>query len=94
MQMVDFENLDRTLLEIVRQQIELAGAKAPSAIPDTARLVDVGLDSLGFATVMVEMKRSFLVDPFDRSDDIFYPETMGELKSLYRAALETKNPTS
>lgn len=91
MQMTDFENLDQTLLKIIRQQIELAGAKAPREIPDAARLVDIGLDSLGFATVMVEMKRSFLVDPFDRTDDILYPETLGELKSLYRAALETKS---
>jgi hypothetical protein len=47
-------------------------------------LVDVGLDSLGFATVIVEIKRTFGVDPFGREDAITYPETLGELKALYR----------
>lgn len=78
---------DARLEELVREQAKLAGATAIGSIPDEAMLVDVGLDSLGFATIIVEMERTFGVDPFGHEDEITYPETFGELKALYRRDL-------
>jgi acyl carrier protein len=77
------KTLDGRLEELVREQAKLAGAPAIGAISDESMLVDVGLDSLGFATIIVEMERAFGVDPFGLQDEITYPETFGELKALY-----------
>ena len=87
--------LDNRLEELVREQANLAGASVTGAIPDEAVLVDLGLDSLGFVKIIVEMQRTFDVDPFGREDTISYPETVGELKELYRryAAGDESHPS-
>jgi acyl carrier protein len=76
---------EQRLTEIVRNEAELAGGDATSLDANT-RLIDTGLDSLGFTTLMVKMEQEFGLDPFGAADEIVYPETFGELVGLYRQA--------
>jgi acyl carrier protein len=85
MKITSQSNLDIRLEELVSEQAKLAGATVSGKMGDEAKLVDLGLDSLGFVTIIVEMQRTFGVDPFGRTDEITYPETFGQLKALYRA---------
>lgn len=77
-------NMEERLAELVRQEIRQAGAKVPDRLERQTILAETGLDSLGFATIVVAMEREFHVDPFGGSDDIIYPETFGELVALYQ----------
>lgn len=76
-------NMEERLAELVRQEISQAGAKPPERLEPRTMLAETGLDSLGFATIVVAMEREFGLDPFGGSDDIIYPETFGELVALY-----------
>ncbi|HLL32020.1 MAG TPA: acyl carrier protein [Allosphingosinicella sp.] len=76
-------DLENRLAEIIRKEAELAGGRPGEITPDTI-LADTGLDSLGFATLMVTIEQEFGLDPFGGRDEISYPETFGELLRLYR----------
>ena len=77
-------SLQTRLAELIAQEIRQAGRKPPVVEPSTI-LATTGLDSLGFATLIVAMEREFGLDPFGGSDDIIYPETFGELLDLDEA---------
>jgi len=77
--------IEQRLADLVRTEIVQAGAVPPSDLRDDTVLQEAGLDSLGFATLVVAMEREFGLDPFGGSEEIVYPETLGELAMLYRA---------
>lgn len=78
-------SLEETVGAALRKEAEAATGKDPGRPTRDTQLADTGLDSIGFATLMVELERSLGVDPFGGSDDIVYPETFGELVDLYAA---------
>lgn len=63
-------------------QRETAGEEAPE-ITDDLILLDTGLDSLGFAILVVELEARLGFDPFTTADEAFYPSTFGEFVSFY-----------
>jgi len=81
-------NIEMRLADLVRQEVKLAGNTPPQELHPDMVLADTGLDSLGFATLVVAMERDFGLDPFGGSDDIIYPETFGELVILYNQESE------
>lgn len=52
-------------------------------VNDDMILLDSGLDSLGFAVLVVELEQQLGFDPFTISDEAFYPSTFGEFVSYY-----------
>jgi len=60
-------------------------------LTDDLRLVDCGLDSLGFAIVVAGLDESLGVDPFDSPDWVDFPVQFGEFVGLYDRALAAQN---
>lgn len=79
---MDWESI---IADAVRREAETASGKDPGALTSATRLADTGLDSIGFATLIVELEERLGVDPFGGSDGIVYPDTLGELVALYTA---------
>jgi acyl carrier protein len=67
-------------------------AVPPPSPPDTKTLtddltlLDSGLDSLCFATLVVRLEISLGVDPFSADEDIRFPVTFGDFVSFYENA--------
>ena len=72
--------------QVVLEQVALCGGALQESLDQGTELAATGLDSLGFATVLVELKQKLDFDPFSSQDQIVYPETFGELVSLYSGA--------
>jgi len=83
-------NLEARLKELVVHEIRLAGATPAGDLDDATVLAASGLDSLGFASITVAMDQELGLDPFGGTEDIIYPETFGELVSLYEKAHRNK----
>lgn len=66
---------------------EVLGREAPGqSIPelvDATVLLDTGLDSMGFAVLVLELEDALGFDPFSLSPDPFYPKTFGEFVTFY-----------
>lgn len=48
-------------------------------------LLDTGLDSLGFAILVVRLEESLGFDPFVSSSEAYYPRTFGDLIAFYES---------
>ncbi len=46
-------------------------------------LLETGLDSMGFAVLVVELEDALGFDPFSLSPEPFYPQTYGEFVDFY-----------
>lgn len=57
----------------------------PPEITDDLVLLETGLDSLGFAILVVELEEEMGFDPFTLSDEAYYPQTFGEFVAFYEA---------
>lgn len=69
-----------TFEEVLRQQL------LPSDLghlSEDTKLLDTGLDSLGFAIVVVKLEQTLGCDPFLASDEPYYPTTFGEFVNFY-----------
>jgi len=51
-------------------------------------LVGSGLDSLGFATLIVQLEDALGCDPFSMSEKLEFPRTFGELVQLYERCVD------
>ena len=76
--------IEQQLKAIILQEIKNAGGNVSTVLNEDTILIDAGLDSLGFTTLMVTMKQQSGLDPFGAADQITYAETFGELVSLYK----------
>ena len=54
-------------------------------IKDETVLLNTGLDSLGFALLIMTLEEKLGFDPFSLSEDPFYPKTFGDLVTYYIA---------
>jgi acyl carrier protein len=54
-------------------------------LTDETRLLETGLDSLGFAILVVTLEQELGYDPFILSQDAYYPGTLGEFIRFYEA---------
>ena len=63
--------------------IEQAGGASLPVLSDDLALLESGLDSMGFAVLVVELEEILGFDPFSISEEAFYPSTFGEFVSFY-----------
>lgn len=66
--------------------IELSPAFEDASAPLDLALLESGLDSIGFATVVALLEERLGYDPFLLSDEPIYPTTLGEFVAIYRDA--------
>jgi acyl carrier protein len=65
------------------EQVAIEQKKTLAQLSDDSRLLDVGLDSLGLALIVVRLEEVLGFDPFDSSEDVRFPVTFGEFLRLY-----------
>lgn len=69
-----------TFEEVLKQQMVPYDL---STLAEDTKLLDTGLDSLGFAIVVVKLEQALGTDPFLASDEPYYPTTFGEFVNFY-----------
>ena len=74
------ETIRATFSRVFSEQA--AGYQLP-VINDDLILLESGLDSMGFAVLVVELEQVLGFDPFSISEEAFYPSTYGEFVSFY-----------
>ena len=74
------ETISATFSRVFTEQAEGASL---ALISDDLVLLDSGLDSMGFAVLVVELEEVLGFDPFSISEEAFYPSTLGEFVSFY-----------
>lgn len=74
------ETISATFSRVFIEQAK--GASLP-LLSDDLVLLESGLDSMGFAVLVVELEEFLGFDPFSISEEAFYPSTFGEFVSFY-----------
>jgi len=74
------EIISATFANVFSEQVE--GVPLPE-LSDDLILLQSGLDSMGFAVLVVELEERLGFDPFSVSDEPFYPSTFGEFVGFY-----------
>jgi acyl carrier protein len=74
------ETISATFSRVFTEQAEGASL---ALISDDLVLLESGLDSMGFAVLVVELEEILGFDPFSISEEAFYPSTFGEFVSFY-----------
>lgn len=79
------DGLEEQIVDKFREVFEAQnpGKTAPQVYRETV-LLDTGLDSLGFAILVVGLEETLGYDPFVEADDVFFPQTFGEFIDYYR----------
>jgi len=62
---------------------EMVESEPPKLNPETV-LLDTGLDSLGFTVLISSLEDALGYDPFQISEDAYYPVTFGEFVDFYK----------
>jgi acyl carrier protein len=73
----------RTIILSQIQQVAAEQKKTLAPMTDDLSLLDLGLDSLCFATLVARLEDIIGVDPFTASADVKFPNTIGELIAFY-----------
>ena len=76
------KKIENIFIEVFQREVR--GQKIPE-LNDELVLLESGLDSLGFAILVVELESQLGFDPFSLSDESFYPRTFGEFVTFYEA---------
>ncbi len=76
--------------DCLRVALELAGGKLPGAFGDETLLLNLGLDSLGLAMLVVDLENRLGYDPFTLMEEPVYPRTLGEFAALYERFAEQR----
>lgn len=74
------DTIRATFSRVFSEQVD--GALMPT-ITDDLVLLESGLDSMGFAVLVVELEEILGFDPFSISEEAFYPTTFAEFVSFY-----------
>src|ERR1700683_797760 len=67
------------------EQVAIEQKRTLGRLTDDKRLLDVGLDSLGLALIVVRLEEVLGFDPFDSSEELLFPVTFGEFVRLYES---------
>jgi hypothetical protein len=65
------------------EQVAIEQKMTLARLSDDSRLLDVGLNSLSLALIVVRLEDVLGFDPFDSSEDVQFPVTFGEFVRLY-----------
>ena len=74
-----------TLIRDTMKEIGLRfGKSISSSYNNDSVLLELGLDSLCYAILVVELEEKLGIDPFQLEQEIIYPKTFGEFLNLYQ----------
>jgi acyl carrier protein len=76
--------LEDTILATMQTVAAESDSKLVSNICEATPLLESGLDSLGFAILVVKLEEELGYDPFVMMEDAVYPKTFGEFVEIYR----------
>lgn len=76
------DSIRLTILQQLEQLSEQAGGRRIE-VTDEVNLLDTGLDSIDFATLVAVLEMSLGYDPFVEMDEPVYPTTFGEFVAIY-----------
>jgi hypothetical protein len=76
-------NLRETILASLRRVAQEQGVTLPLLLSDEFVLLESGLDSIGYAILVVELEQKLGFDPFLESKVPIYPATLGEFVNFY-----------
>jgi acyl carrier protein len=79
------QNIRETILTTLQRVAEEQGATLPLPLHDDLVLLESGLDSIGYAILVVELEQKFGFDPFLESKVPVYPTTLGQFVKFYEA---------
>jgi acyl carrier protein len=88
------EQLREKVLACLAEAAEVRGMKADSALRDDSVLLESGLDSLGFAVLVVRLEETLGYDPFVLMSEPVYPKTFGEFLDIYERCQPRENLTA
>ena len=88
------EQLSEKVLACLAEAAEVRGMKADSALRDESVLLESGLDSLGFAVLVVRLEETLGYDPFVLMSEPVYPKTFGEFLDIYERFQPRENLTA
>jgi len=74
------EKISEVFLEVFKREVPETD---PPALSDDLILLESGLDSLGFAVLIVELENRLGFDPFSLANEAFYPRTFREFVEFY-----------
>lgn len=74
------ERIITTFKDVYRNQTQ---TDIVPELTNETRLLETGLDSLGFAVLVVTLEQELGYDPFILSQDAYYPGTLGEFIHFY-----------
>jgi acyl carrier protein len=83
--------LREKVLTCLAEAAEVRGLKADSALSDDSVLLESGLDSLGFAVLVVRLEETLGYDPFVLMSEPVYPKTFGEFLDIYERCQGEEN---
>jgi len=71
------------ILKFMQEIAEESGWQITSDMKDDTVLLESGLDSFGFAVLVVKLEEVLGYDPFTIMEDPYYPRTFGEFVAVY-----------
>ena len=82
-----------TIIAMIKQIAEEERKTLPPLTEDLV-LLDSGLDSLSFATLVARLEETLDLDPFTESENASYPITLGDLIRFYESAAKARGVDS
>lgn len=80
---MDRAALKKTILETISEVADMNDVELLTPIEEDTVLLETGLDSLGFATVVASLDLKLGYDPFAAAEDAYYPRTLKEFVDFY-----------
>ena len=78
--------LETRIKQLMAECAAMSGQTLVPEVTNDLVLLESGLDSLGFATLVVSLEEELGFDPFTMRQDVVYPRTFGEFVAIYRDA--------
>jgi acyl carrier protein len=82
--------ISERIIEMMHEQLSMSNQKLVTTIDSDTVLLETGLDSLSFATIIVLLEQEYGIDPFTARSEAIYPRTFGEFVDLYTEELQRK----
>lgn len=76
------DEIEKIFLRVFARETQ---GQTPPTLLDESVLLETGLDSLGFAILVVELEEDLGFDPFTLSKEAYYPQTFGQFVGFYEA---------
>lgn len=77
------DELKTTIMAALERVASMNDVTLVSPLTEEVILLESGLDSLGFATLVASLDVELDYDPFAAADEAYYPQTLGEFIDYY-----------